>query len=1359
MAEIVFGSSFLGSLIGTGVGVGLGVVSRLLGKKPTSQPNITFGQPIADVYLTGSSEGAAVRKTWGRMRLGGNVIWCSNFKEWVETRVDWSLSASSGKGGGGGPTWTPSITIVYHANLSFAVAFCEGGPNVALGRVWADGKELDLAQCTWRFYNGSAQQSPDPFIETVEGVGNVPAYRGICYLVFENLVLDKFGNRMPQITAEIVRMPETDDADDLTNSLRSVCLIPGLGEFALGTQIYKASDSYGSTWVQNGNVDDQRADLLISLDQLAGANELPAVAPWVPPYNLPWGGNPDPPTGGNWASSKGALAQPDAVSLVVSWFGSDLRAGNCQIVPKVEVRTKNMSPNDWAVAGYYRSTAPLVSQIDSSLFDPSGIGGSVAFTGNLVPAFGGTPSDDTVRQAIQEIKRRGLRCVFYPFVMMDIPPDNGLADPYGGTEQAAFPWRGRITCHPAPGQPGTVDKTAAAATQIAAFFAQYRTMVLHYAQLCKDASVTAALTGYTPAMVDAFIIGSELVGLTSVRSTPGDGTFPAVDALRTLAADVRAILGPGVKIGYAANWDEYHSYRPADGSNDVIFNLDPLWADANIDFIGIDNYMPVADWRDYGSNVDGSGAGAPASNYDKDYIKANIEGGEYFDWYYASANDRVTQTRTSIVDASKGKHWVFRQKDMRSWWTNAHKSRPGGVENAGATVWSPGSKPIWFTEFGCPAIDKGANQPNVFVDPKSAESAMPYFSNGSRDDAIQRAYLEATLSYWRDNAPVVAGLKMVEPKNMFAWCWDARPFPDFPARNGAWRDGANYELGHWLTGRATQAPLKWIISELCAAVDLDDFDADGIVGPGSLVTGYASDGVVSPRDLISGIEDCYQFDSVETQGKIVFTSRAFTPETTIGSDEAVIEQEGDVGYELTRAQETDLPVAIKLSFLDAYSDYATSSVIARRALGTSNRVADAQFPVVLEPALARSLAIARLQQVWKARESGSIYLPPSRLAIDPGDRLAIPIEGVTRHVRVNSVDTTTFRALAFEGFDPSSATGQSIGADFDRRGMSTRGTYGAAIVEFLDIPVASVDDPKPWAPRIAAYASPWSGVTIYRASGSGFASLSPVASVQAPSIMGELTSPLYSGPRSRWDDGNAVYVLLYDRTAQLLSLDEADVLAGAGAIAVKNANSEWEILQYATATLIAPATYKLTRLLRGQQGTEAAMRDPVAAGARVVVLDPSKLAFLDMTADQRGQTQRLRYGPARYASSDPSYKEADFVFGAVGLRPWSPSQIEGVRTNAGDVSLSWARRTRFDGDSWEAGDVPLNEDAESYDLEILNGSSVVRTVAALTTPAFLYTAAMQTADFGSAQSSYTFRVYQNSAQIGRGQLASRTVYL
>jgi hypothetical protein len=108
----------------------------------------------------------------------------------------------------------------------------------------------------------------------------------------------------------------------------------------------------------------------------------------------------------------------------------------------------------------------------------------------------------------------------------------------------------------------------------------------------------------------------------------------------------------------------------------VLFNLDPLWADADIDFIGIDNYLPLADWRDGTEHLDYSSTG-PTTIYDLDYLKGNVEGGEYYDWYYPAAGvtgnepspERLAQARTDIVDGSAAaEHWVFRQKDIRNWW-------------------------------------------------------------------------------------------------------------------------------------------------------------------------------------------------------------------------------------------------------------------------------------------------------------------------------------------------------------------------------------------------------------------------------------------------------------------------------------------------------------------------------------------------------------------------------------------------------------------------------------------------------------------------------------------------------------------
>ena len=187
------------------------------------------------------------------------------------------------------------------------------------------------------------------------------------------------------------------------------------------------------------------------------------------------------------------------VAVVVAWFGTDLRAGQCRIKPGIDNRDKQTHGGTWSVAGVDRASAYLVSMVDGRA------------------AYGGTPSDDSVSGLIAELKARGLKITFYPFVMMDIAADNALTDPWtGAAAQLPYPWRGRITCDPAPGQTGSPDGTAAAATQINAFFSggadswNYDNMVLHYAALVADAGG-----------VDAFLIGSELKSLTRVRSASG----------------------------------------------------------------------------------------------------------------------------------------------------------------------------------------------------------------------------------------------------------------------------------------------------------------------------------------------------------------------------------------------------------------------------------------------------------------------------------------------------------------------------------------------------------------------------------------------------------------------------------------------------------------------------------------------------------------------------------------------------------------------------------------------------------------------------------------------------------------------
>jgi hypothetical protein len=252
--------------------------------------------------------------------------------------------------------------------------------------------------------------------------------------------------------------------------------------------------------------------------------------------------------------------------------------------------------------------------------------------------------------------------------------------------------------------------------------------------------------------------------------------------------------------------------------------------------------------------------------------------------------------------------------------------------------------------------------------------------------------------------------------------------------------------------------------------------------------------------------------------------------------------------------------------------------------------------------------------------------------------------------------------------------------------------------------------------------------------------------------MGTTLDPLPAGPLARIDRASRVRVLLDG--GELASLPLLQLLAGGNVAAVDRGDGEWEVLQFESAALVAPSTYELSGLLRGQAGTDAGMPALLAAGARFVLLDAA-VARIDLAAAEIGLPYTWRYGPANRDLGDQGYAERVHAFRGLGQRPLSPVHVRGSRST-GDLMLQWIRRTRIGGDAWDTAEVPLGEDIERYEVDILDGAAVKRTLAA-SAPTVTYTAAEQTADFGSPQASLSVRVYQLGAAWGRGAPAAAVV--
>ncbi len=1237
-----------------------------------SESRTREGARLSDLDPQTSREGAAIPRVYGRARISGQVIWATRFEEVVSESRE---GGGGGKGGGGGGTTVR--TYSYYAN--FAVALCEG-PIARIGRVWADGKPFDLSRCTCRIYPGDEAQAVDSLIAAKQGAA--PAYRGTAMIVFERLPLENFGNRIPQLSFEVTRL-----VAGVENDIRAVTLIPGATEFGYDPQAVRKVISPGNRTVLNRHVDGVASDWQAALD------ELQEVCPNV-----------------------------ERVALAVTWFGDDLRASRCTLKPAVADRTTATEPEAWRAAGLTRATARLVSTFDGK------------------PAFGGTPSDSSVVRAIRDLGERGMAVTFHPFVMMDVPADNALPDPYGGDAQAAYPWRGSITCSVAPGEEGSPDKTGDAADEIAAFVGTagpgdfalsgdavaysgpdewtLRRMVLHCAWLCRAAGG-----------VDAFLIGSELRGLTTIRSDAS--TYPFVAALRSLAADVKTVLGSATRVSYAADWSEYFGHHPTDGSGDVFFHLDPLWADAAIDMVAIDNYMPLSDWRDGDSHLDAS---LWDSGRDAAYLRANIAGGEYFDWYYASDADRDGQVRSAISDGTYGKPWVFRPKDLVGWWANQHFDRPGGIESATPTVWVPEGKPIWFAETGCPAVDKGPNEPNVFPDPKSSVSRLPHYSDGTRDDLVQRRFITATLGYWNPDDPDFAedanpvssvyGGRMVDHAAIHLWTWDARPYPAFPLRTDVWSDGTNWETGHWLNGRLGAPSAEALVAQILA-----DYGAEaGAVGDlDGTVDGYLIDQVMSARDALEPLSRLLAFEACESGEVFRFVRRGRKAHQTFTSADLVEEGKQPL-VSIVRAQETELPAELAIGFADALADYRSSSVNSRRLVGGSRRVASYGSGAVLSSAVAGGLADTLLQDLWAGRETVSLALPPSKLALEPADVCMLDLgDGDTRTLLVTRIEDAASRRIAARTIEPDilipvpaaarSLMPQAVGLD------------NPPEVLLLDLPLITGAEPGN-APRIAAFAEPWPGAIVVSL-GSAASGFVPRQTLERRATMGELTAPLAAGPSARWDRGNAVAVTLYGGT--LASEPRLGVLNGANAAAIGSAETGWEVIQFQSATLTGDTTWRLEGLLRGQAGTSDVAAAGHAAGARFVLLDAA-VPLLDLSEAESGLDLTVRSGPAG-AVYDPDIF-VDDALGSCrrGLACMPPVHLVARRDAAsGDVTFAWIRQTRSGGDGWDQVEVPLGEASEAYAVSIFDGETLKRSIS-VTAPSATYASAEQTADFGDLPS-------------------------
>ena len=398
--------------------------------------------------------------------------------------------------------------------------------------------------------------------------------------------------------------------------------------------------------------------------------------------------------------------------------------------------------------------------------------------------------------------------------------------------------------------------------------------------------------------------------------------------------------------------------------------------------------------------------------------------------------------------------------------------------------------------------------------------------------------------------------------------------------------------------------------------------------------------------------------------------------------------------------------------------------------------------LVLDEFQAEAMAEAFLFEAWATRERAQLTLPPSLLALEPGDVVEVDAGGEGRQFRIVEVGDHGAREIEARSIDPDLYGLQRTSARPGRSGDG--GFIGQPLAVFLDLPLLKGDEP-PEAGYVAATQTPWpGGVAFYRSPEAAGYGLKAIA--DAPAVIGATLDDLPAGPEWRIDHAHRFRVEI--ASGQLASVTRLQLLGGANSAAVETAPGVWEVLQFESAVLVAPRTYQLSGLLRGQAGSEHAMAPLLPAGARFVLIDGA-LARIGQTLDEVGLPFNWKVGPSRRDIGDASYQQTSRAFRGEGLKPLSPVRVRGRRAGDGALSITWLRRTRTGGDTWETSEVPLGETSERYEVEILDGGTVLRTIAATAT-AVAYPPSDQIADFGSLQAAVSVRVRQLSDVAGGG---------
>ncbi|MDD5247526.1 MAG: phage tail protein [Rhodocyclaceae bacterium] len=556
--------------------------------------------------------------------------------------------------------------------------------------------------------------------------------------------------------------------------------------------------------------------------------------------------------------------------------------------------------------------------------------------------------------------------------------------------------------------------------------------------------------------------------------------------------------------------------------------------------------------------------------------------------------------------------------------------------------------------------------------------------------------------------------------------------------------------------------LSTIVSDLCVRAGYGTGDVN-VSQLGDLVDGYSVRQVMPARAAIEPLMQAYFFDAVESDAVLKFVKRGGAIAVTIPEDDLAAHDHsaGNVPDQLalTRGQELELPREVVVQYVDAAFDFQTNAQYSRRLTTPAKGKVNVALAISLSATAARRIADVLLYEAWMARTAGDFILSRKYAYLEPTDVVQVVKAGHTYTLRLTDKSEaapglyTLKAALDDPGLYMLDASGLSVPGGAATPPGATVATSSPTALRLLDIPLLrDQDDGIGFYAAAAGYFAGWTGAQLYKSTDNGYSWLAVDTPFVTASVIGTTANALGNFQSGTiFDELNTLTVNLLDTAAVLTPTTALNVLNGQNGALVGD-----EIIQFKNATLTAPGVYVLSGLLRGRRGTERAMASHVI-GERFVFLDAGAL-HLETASSSEWNVSRL-YKAVTFGALISAAGSIPFTDTAVAQKCYAPVLLGGGRDAGGNLTLTWTRRTRVYGAWNDLADVPLGEASESYVITIYSDATyttVKRTLTA-TSPTVAYSAANQTADFGSVPAKVYWSVAQVSATTGNGYSAQGAI--